>query len=237
LRLALSKGPNWIDVFFPPFYLRMETDSVSETSCSFKHRTMDTVQKPRNSLCYSNPSETTWICMCNSYKNIMWMKFRTSVICLYTELYNIHPSLANRFTFFFFLVSFPIRDRSMDAKSPHICSPGFYLLFQMVILIKCKRKRSYESSRYRLEDNIISIKKALITVLYELILLLFKGMSTLVWSQKVCHCELSSFLLLLIQFQHSLCYKRAGTANVLRNFSNVRFCVLCFKVHFIVVHQ
>jgi hypothetical protein len=52
LRLALSKGPNWAGVFFPPFHLRMETDPVSEMSCSFKHRTMDKVQKPRNSLCY-----------------------------------------------------------------------------------------------------------------------------------------------------------------------------------------
>jgi hypothetical protein len=26
----------------------METDPVSETSCSFKHRTIDKVQKPRN---------------------------------------------------------------------------------------------------------------------------------------------------------------------------------------------
>jgi hypothetical protein len=27
-----------------------ETDPVSETSCSFEHRTMDKVQKPRNSI-------------------------------------------------------------------------------------------------------------------------------------------------------------------------------------------
>jgi hypothetical protein len=53
LRLALSKGPNWVGVFFPPFYLRMETDPVSETSCSFKHRMMDKVQKPRNSFTVS----------------------------------------------------------------------------------------------------------------------------------------------------------------------------------------
>jgi hypothetical protein len=51
------KGPNWVGVFFPPFYLRTETDPVSETSCSFKHRTMDIVQKPRNSLCYSPSSQ------------------------------------------------------------------------------------------------------------------------------------------------------------------------------------
>jgi hypothetical protein len=36
--------------FLPSFYLRTETDSVSETSCSFKHWTMDKVQKPRDSL-------------------------------------------------------------------------------------------------------------------------------------------------------------------------------------------
>jgi hypothetical protein len=35
----------------------METDPVSEISCSFKHRTMDKVQKPRNSLCYSPSSQ------------------------------------------------------------------------------------------------------------------------------------------------------------------------------------
>jgi hypothetical protein len=41
----------------PPFYLRTETDPVFETSCSFKHRTMDKVQKRRNSLCYSKSSQ------------------------------------------------------------------------------------------------------------------------------------------------------------------------------------
>jgi hypothetical protein len=41
----------------PPFYLRTETDPVSETSCSFKYRTMDKVHKPRNSLCYSPSSQ------------------------------------------------------------------------------------------------------------------------------------------------------------------------------------
>jgi hypothetical protein len=41
----------------PPFYLRTETDGVSETSCSFKHRMMDKAQKPRNSLCHSPSSQ------------------------------------------------------------------------------------------------------------------------------------------------------------------------------------
>jgi hypothetical protein len=39
----------------PPFYLRTETDPVSETSCVlWKYRKMDKVQKPRNSVCYYN---------------------------------------------------------------------------------------------------------------------------------------------------------------------------------------
>jgi hypothetical protein len=44
LRLALSKGPNWVGVF-SPLQLKTETDPVSKTSCfySAKHRTMDKV--------------------------------------------------------------------------------------------------------------------------------------------------------------------------------------------------
>jgi hypothetical protein len=34
-----------------------EAGSISETSCSFNHRTMDNVQKPRNSLCYTPSSQ------------------------------------------------------------------------------------------------------------------------------------------------------------------------------------
>jgi hypothetical protein len=54
LRLALSKGPNWVGVF-SPLRLRTVRDPVSETSCIYsqKHRTVQDVQKPSNSI-YSN---------------------------------------------------------------------------------------------------------------------------------------------------------------------------------------
>jgi hypothetical protein len=50
LRLALSKGHNWVG-FFSPLHLRTETDLVSETSFfySSEYRTMEKVQKPSNS--------------------------------------------------------------------------------------------------------------------------------------------------------------------------------------------
>jgi hypothetical protein len=51
LRLALSKGPNWVGVF-SPLYLRTETHPVSETSCfySLEYWMMEEVQRPSNSV-------------------------------------------------------------------------------------------------------------------------------------------------------------------------------------------
>jgi hypothetical protein len=49
LRLALSKGLNWVGLPWP-IHLRMETDPVSETSCSLEYQTMEKVQKPTNSV-------------------------------------------------------------------------------------------------------------------------------------------------------------------------------------------
>jgi hypothetical protein len=42
-----------------PLHLRIETDPVSETSCFYfvEHRTMEKVQKPSNSVCYTPSSE------------------------------------------------------------------------------------------------------------------------------------------------------------------------------------
>jgi hypothetical protein len=55
---VLSKGPNRVGVF--P-HLRTETDPVSETLCFSlvfrKIRTMDKVQKPNISVCYTPSSE------------------------------------------------------------------------------------------------------------------------------------------------------------------------------------
>jgi hypothetical protein len=41
----------------PPPHLRTETDPVSETLCFSEYRTMDIVQKPGNSECYTPSSE------------------------------------------------------------------------------------------------------------------------------------------------------------------------------------
>jgi hypothetical protein len=49
--LARSKGPNRVGVF-SPLHLMAERDPVSETSCFYsqKHRTMEKVQNPSNSM-------------------------------------------------------------------------------------------------------------------------------------------------------------------------------------------
>jgi hypothetical protein len=57
LRLAHSKGPNWVGVFSPHLHLRTKTDPVSETSCSLECQTMEKVRKPTNSVCYTPSSE------------------------------------------------------------------------------------------------------------------------------------------------------------------------------------
>jgi hypothetical protein len=60
LRLALSKWPNWVGVLFPPFYMRTETDPVSETSCFLVSRIPDdgkVQKKNRNPVCYTPSSE------------------------------------------------------------------------------------------------------------------------------------------------------------------------------------
>jgi hypothetical protein len=44
LRVALSKGPNWVGVFLP--HLRTETDPVSETSCFLFSRIPDDGKSP-----------------------------------------------------------------------------------------------------------------------------------------------------------------------------------------------
>jgi hypothetical protein len=48
----ISKGPNCVGIFSPRLHLRTETDAVSETSCfySHKHRMMEEVQEPSNSM-------------------------------------------------------------------------------------------------------------------------------------------------------------------------------------------
>jgi hypothetical protein len=59
LRLALSKGPNWVGVFFPP-------SPEDEKRSSFRNvvfalprtRTMEKVQQPSNSVCYTPSSES-----------------------------------------------------------------------------------------------------------------------------------------------------------------------------------
>jgi hypothetical protein len=54
LRLALSKGPNWVRVT-SPLQLKTDTDAVSVTSCfySLEYWTMGKVQKPSSSVCYT----------------------------------------------------------------------------------------------------------------------------------------------------------------------------------------
>jgi hypothetical protein len=42
----LSKGPNWVGVFPPPFHLRTERDPVSETSCFPVSRIADDGKSP-----------------------------------------------------------------------------------------------------------------------------------------------------------------------------------------------
>jgi hypothetical protein len=78
LRLALSKGPNWVSVF-SPLHLRTETDPVFETSCfySLECRTMEKVQKRSNSVCYTPSSEPFRIylqgwCHTESMRGLKW---------------------------------------------------------------------------------------------------------------------------------------------------------------------
>jgi hypothetical protein len=108
----------------------------------------------------------------------------------------------------------------------------FYLLFQSVFLIKCERKRSHERSRYRLEGNIIRIK---VCSDYSSIW----TDPSVVWGD-VYSSLISESMSLLIQFVPTVADSvptftvlHCITANVLHNFSNIRFCVLCFKVHFL----
>jgi hypothetical protein len=59
LWLALSKGPNRVGVSLP-FHLRTEADPASETSCYLvilDFQTVDEVQKPISSQCYTPSSE------------------------------------------------------------------------------------------------------------------------------------------------------------------------------------
>jgi hypothetical protein len=87
LRLALSKGPNWVGVLFPTFTWGRK-HPVSETSCFLEYWTMEKVQKNSVSSVQHTPSsESFQVYMCSVVTHILfqiWMAlfhFIKTVIC------------------------------------------------------------------------------------------------------------------------------------------------------------
>jgi hypothetical protein len=72
----------------PHLHLRTETDPVSETSCSLEYQTMDKVQNPSNSVCYTASSEPFRIYIVNFVTTITIFSLgKREGIALYSCLY------------------------------------------------------------------------------------------------------------------------------------------------------